>query len=1409
MARGREQAVVDVEINNAEAKKRAAELTAEFDELSRKKREALRGGDLGLAAALDKECKVIRKDLRQYRQDVGDVDRVLRSLNKVSLNDLQKAHRAASRDLQRLGTDAEGYHAALVKVRQLEGEISRRRPASGGLNNRMMGMLGGTAIVAGLERLASRAVKVYEQLDDKMADVMKTTGLTKDEVVALDKVLQQIDTRTSREELLDLARVAGQLGIEGAENIAGFVRAADQISVALSEDLGGNVEDSIRQIGKLTDIFHLQEDLGIEKSFLAVGSAINSLGASSTAKEDYLVEFTKRVAGTAPAMGVSIQQALGLGATLDQLGQTAEVSATTYGQVMTKMRKDTDTFARIAGMSVKDFTQLMEKDANEAFIRFLEGLGSASMTDRVKMLGTLKLEGQRATQVLGVLADNTALLRDQQALSNTEFAKATSLTEEYNTKNESAAAIAEKRRKNMQQAAAEMGEKLFPIWSQALGLGGNLMRALGAILGVVAKYSGVIITLTAAIVAYNVVKRLQVFWSAAHRAEMVAELSTMTAATAGTKLLAAAKLLLVGNLRAAGAAFKMFWTSIGPVGWAVTAIAGLASVLGIVKANTNSATSAQRTYNDVKKRAGEIEDEHGVNLVGKAEKLRQLMRVVEAETTSENRRAEAIGELQRLMPDGIELINQETIASGKAAAAVKAHTDQLILQATIKAALQKKEELIEKAGKDKLEGKDAKVSLFGRMLFSGAAAESGGTMDYDAMVAAQSEANRSRYQEKLDEEIGEIDKIIEDARKQLEEKKLIVPIPTLEDDDLDDDPDTGGTGGSKDNKWRLEQDEKFMTEKIALRKRLAAGEIETEDDYNKQLLALEVAALERRLATDADKGAERQALQADLADKQYKLQKTERDRLEALIAASLEGQDGSEYDRLVAGEKNAYEKRLQDLGLFGKAREDMTAAELAAIENLERNHTAKLQRIYMDQLEREFKAKQADTQRSANLLKIERNEQLAGANTFAKKRALIQQLMGADMARQARTDKQADRILKEYYNRIESEEAERHLEGLLKHYQAYMAEARKITEDGSPMLNDAEIIRLQEIIDELQKQLADIRTVEPTEGPESNVDILGFTEDKWEQFFEHLDTGKMKIEDWQLAIAVVGQAFSAVSELMSAAENREFKNYEKSQQKKKKSLDARLKSGQISEAQHAQMIEQIDEELDRKKAELERKQATREKALKIFEAITNTAVSITAALKAGPIIGPILAAVVGALGAVQIAAIATAPLPGAEDGGYLDVTRAQDGKRFRAKQDPNARGYVGPTSVIVSENGEEYVATAAAVRNPTIRPVLDLIDVATRNGTVGSINLPEIMNASIPGRAGGGYIGTPPAKTYPPRMDLPNDEGHDVEAYLRILATLDRLDKRFERPLKADTHLIGRGGIKTAEDQYKKIRRRL
>lgn len=248
------------------------------------------------------------------------------------------------------------YQKTLVSLRKRHSELSAQAQATHGFlcrvadgvnkywNLVVSGMASFTGIIFGIKS----AINKYVEFTDVIADVQKTTNLAKEEVIELNEELKKYDTRSAQDELMGLARIGGKLGIEGRDNILGFVRAADKINVALKEDLGGDTEEAIRQVGKIVDIFKVNDQFGIEAGMLKVGSVINELGMASTANEGYIVEFTKRVAGIAPITNVQVPAVMGLAATLDKFGQTSEVSSTVYSQVMTQMFKKTGTYAKIA-----------------------------------------------------------------------------------------------------------------------------------------------------------------------------------------------------------------------------------------------------------------------------------------------------------------------------------------------------------------------------------------------------------------------------------------------------------------------------------------------------------------------------------------------------------------------------------------------------------------------------------------------------------------------------------------------------------------------------------------------------------------------------------------------------------------------------------------------------------------------------------------------------------------------------------------------------------------------------------------------------------------------------------------------------------------------------------------------------
>lgn len=1353
-------------------------------------------------------------------------------------------------------TELKLYESQMAKMRQGIKQVNKEfenTPSRWGNLNKILSAVGITAAAMQLKSLGEKAVQIYTSLDDKMADVQKTTGMTKDEVKALDAELMKIDTRTSREDLLDLARVAGKLGV-AKEEVAGFVRATDQIRVALSEDLGDNIEESIQMVGKLTSIFHLREDMGLEQSLLAVGSAINSLGAASEANESYLVDFTNRTAGVAPQAQISIQNVLGLGATLDQLGQTAEVAGTTFTQVITGMFKRTEDYARVAGMSVSEFSRLLKEDANEAFIRFLEGANNGGdMEAMTKSLASLKLEGTRSTQVIGALAGNVDMLRQQQALANTEFAKATSLTDEYNTKNNSAQAEIDKRRKAIDQITASLGEKLMPLWTDILGLTASGLDILTALIGTLTEYKGLILTAIGVGTAYIAVQKLRNFYSKENRASIAAEALSMKAktvatttdttataantaatkaATLGDKAWAAAKALLTLQFRAAATAAKAFFLSLGPIGWIVTAVSALIPLFSSVKSAINAASEASerlsqeqaklnselsvetskinilfgRLRNATKgteeysKAKQAILSQYGSYLEGMSKEIKSLDDVKGAYEAITRAVRESV--IERLRANQVEAAAQE---AGQAWETALTNMDQNLQKAFKKG----KEGLAKTLFPSIREALDAENTTVlsdieaarYRVLqvLQTTYGKAGAASIYNRISADIEEYLKAT--DKFKARQNEINRIYGEGRLPT---NAASSAPVLEGTDGGTSTPSTETKASTKN-WSLTSDESYLRAKAELIEKQLNGEIATEAEYNRLVLALEIETLEKRIAAQQEKGTDLAKLEEQLLEKRYQQQKTARTREQQLLDIAAHGASDSEQ------ENAAYEKQLKDLDLFGRQIEEMTETEQAAYLQLKRAHYEKLSSLYVDELAKEIDNQQKSIQRKATALKQAHADELVTATTFEQKKALIAQWASESELRRIKTDKQADQALQRHYAEEEQAALKEDLNRLLETYQSIVNEIG----DTGLLANgiaatEEDAARLQAIIDNLKKQVAELGvTPQQTFGGEDrdtkrkDVDIFGMTRDQWAEMFDNLEESKDKAAAIGEAISAFGGAFSeafgTVSNLMTAMEERDLKNFEKSQNKKKKLLERQLKSGTISQERYNEAVQLLDEQTDAKREEMERKQAKREKLQAVFNSLINTAVAVTAALPNIP-----LSIIVAAMGAAETAAILATPLPGAEDGGMIGVDREQDGKHFYAEFTPRKRGFIRRPTVIRTTNGQpiltaeagtEYVVPNDLLRHPEVAEMVSLIEAARLSG---SFRSPRSISTSVPGFETGGYVGEnylSPSVNGASRTDTASLPDNSLIRELRD--AVGKLSKKLDEPIPVYNSIYGRDGIET------------
>lgn len=399
------------------------------------------------------ELKAMQKAVNQNRTAYINLQDIVDNLNKTTLAQLQRALKECRKQMNNLTADDPRMEKLIRQYQQIDDQIGkitgqwkRQDGAILSVIKRLtayVSVYGGFNFITGqLQSIAKRNL----EFSDSLADIQKTTGLSAKGVAELSGEISKIDTRTSVEELHKLAYEAGKLGIgsEGVEGVAGFVRAADKISVALGEELGGS--EAIKELMKMNDVLGLTQKMGIEKSLMATGSAINLLGQSTTANADYIADFTRRLSGIGVQAHMSIADIMAFGAAADSTGQELEVAATAMNLFITQLQTHYKTVAQAAGVDEDLVKSLLEVGkTTEAVMLVLRGLsekgGLSQLGPLMKDLGS---EGARMSGVLSNFASNIDMIEQALMISNKGFKEAISVTNEYAIKNENAAAIMEK-----------------------------------------------------------------------------------------------------------------------------------------------------------------------------------------------------------------------------------------------------------------------------------------------------------------------------------------------------------------------------------------------------------------------------------------------------------------------------------------------------------------------------------------------------------------------------------------------------------------------------------------------------------------------------------------------------------------------------------------------------------------------------------------------------------------------------------------------------------------------------------------------------------------------------------------------------------------------------------------------------
>nr|DAO83945.1 MAG TPA: tail tape measure protein [Caudoviricetes sp.] len=1173
-----------------------------------------------------------------------------------------------------------------------------------------------------LKNTAEELLKV----SDAMADVQKTTGMAREEVKQLWEAFDDMDTRTSKMDRLKIAEVGGRLGVP-KEEMAKFVQEIDKAYVALGDSFDGGLEGVVDSLGKIKGLFEETKGQSYADAINGVGSALNELAASGTASEGNISDFALRVGALPDALKPSIEKVLGLGAAFEESGVDSQIAASGYSNFMKVAGENLSAFAYSMNISIKEAQELFNTKPEEFFLKFAEGMKGLKGDETAKVYDSLKLNSLEVQKAVGAAANRTEEFRVAINRAGDAMADATSLSEEFNKKNNNAAAIVEK----LKNAFSEMFTS-----NNIINLFEDVIRVIGFVTGVtkeagegvrefkdrlvfLGKLIGVMVTAMVSykaavyLVAISTQKAYQqtILYNAVQKVKIAIE----SAAKGVSLLYAAAKARLAGDTARATAAMKVFnmTTKMNPIGLLVAAVGAAVVAYKLYHKEVDAATQKQKNLNDAF-----VEAEKSI--VSQKNELDQLMKTARDETLSKEKRLEAIRKLNEISPEYLGFLNLENINTKEATDAVKKYTEQLLKMSRIKSLTAKMdkigEQIIDKENEslgENLGWVDKAANKISN-LFGGKDVVN---LDKDEEVQYQKWL-KAVGKKRADELKKEYAHVYEKRRQDVQGLKdqlnpLADEIAKIQGEVGSSTAPNKSVNTAVTNPTKNKPPKKDSSED----KSRSAYEksLEEKRKYDKELLDLQ-----RKYEDEQEK------IQLDSYEKEKRLLETQHKRdLEDIVNQNKEKQEAiakvereiSDFQKAKAGASSQAQKNY-DAAIQNK-REEIAAINSIIAQNnkikeqMEQTHQFRLKAIEEKRWSDEHQGKIARYQYEAQQEAQRREEEIQSITTMDEAKAALSQMNYLKLTDQElkaiKTLEDAKKALREDANRAAMESQLKLLE-----------EEKSLLEEHLQDLTGEAAEQLKKNLDELSTRITQVKgaiqggnendqkkVTEEQQAAKGKVDLLGFSAADWEKMWEDLNTTEGKIAAVGMAVKALSNAFSQFSELQKNLNERELKHFTKNQDKKKLALLKQLNEGYINQEQYHKGLEELEKERLNKESEMAYKEARMQKIIRIADAVSATALGVAKALAAYP--GPAgiaLASVVGALGAAQIGIIAAQPLPEKESyaaGGFT-------GSGFGS---PDRTGF--KPAGIVHEN--EYVTPKWMLENPVVADVVGWME-SVRTGRV-------------------------------------------------------------------------------------------
>lgn len=1394
---------VDLIINGQQAEERLRTLRNNALQLESALAKAASAGDKATLKSLRRELTDTRRQIREVESATMQVETVMKRLDKATPRELQQTLKTLNKQLEGLERGTEAWTNQINKIRSVKQELKEVRQEmepEEGIVKKIQGrfeefqtaIVGVGATITGLVMAGKSAVQAYADMEGEMANVRKFTGMSAEEVERLNEAFKGMDTRTSREDLNKMAEEAGRLGKNSIEDVLGYVRAADQLNVAL-DDLG---EGATLTLSKLTGIFGDEKRLGTEKSLLAVGSVINELSQNCSASAPYLAEFASRMGGVGAQAGLTVQQIMAYGAVLDTNNQALEASATALSQVITRIYQEPDKYAKVAGLDATKFAKTVKTDMNEAIIMLMEALQKAGNMDVLSpMFKDMGENGSRAISTLATLAGHIDDVKAQQVNANQAFSEATSVTGEFNVKNNTVQASLDKAKKGFKEMAVELGEKLRPAMSMCISSTSLMMKAMLQAVKFIMKYKGEIITLGTAIAAYTLIVKAATLYEKAHTAAKVIAATVTKGYTVVVGTLKAAQIALshaMGVLRAnwakqsaAMAEAKIAGTSLAQ-GYAaiVAAVVVLGTAIYEIIQRQKEHLKALREQREAQRKfaadARDISQAAADSAAAETAALKQLYEQAVSEANSKDLRRQAAEKLQAMYPSYFANLSAEDIMLGKAKTQYDNLCQSILNVAKARAASEKIKENMKQileleeqlqqggvwlgnanhrvaqsqhavdAAKEKADKTVAITPSWADQLDAGVAQRSA----YSGVREPQKKLNKDtedrnaalRYISQRRNKLKALNKANEELARQYGDQEgfdLSEPdMPKYGEGTGYTQQKDGKKGGKETGKTTPEkktdpfQKEKEWKDEQEAYAKIAYARGETNyATYTNRMGEIEVEYYEKMLQHTDLKEKERLDIQA-------KYEEARRHHAEEDAKAWKEYEEG-QHKKEVDEEKNAYEEKL--------------AAE---------------KQRYID-----GKIDKQTYEATTHILELQHLKAMVGLTKQGTKERLDAEraYQEAVLKDQQQRQEQQENELKEHQQRLK--EIKKNVFGMTRQEkkQAYNQEVQDLKEVYAQMIQAAE--GNKDDIEKINKAYAVALKALGKKFDQIGEDQENPIKRTVEGAAEWLkgEGGQTLTQGLDVAVSQMSAIFSGLTSLIQAETEIQTAAIEKKYDREISLAEGNTYMEKVLEKQKQEEVAKVKNEAAKKQYKMQVMLAIAQTA----QAALNAYSSAAAIPIIGWVMAPIAAATAVAAGMIQVAALKkqqkASEAQGYEEGGFTI-----DGAHNKVA------GVV---------HAGEWVASQKLVKSPVARPLIDALDYAQRNNAIGRLSAQDV-SATI----------TAPTVIAQRQPTVVMQE-QKATSQRRLENTITRLNKRLEEPFITVNTVTGEGGMQQAQEEYKRLMR--